>query len=273
MNKEFEKDDPRKSGFPRLAEIIEGSELTVLCARPFMAKSILAVNIGQYLSINHGLAILFFSLEMSASEVLDKMTSFCGAAENCSQGRYSTNESRDRLPLMVNETSKKYSVVVDDSASQEINQIYGTARRLMRRNGNGNGLGLIVIDYLQLIEADKSCDPQEEKLANIARQLKSIAKELGVPVLCLCALSPATDDKDHRPTLRHLRELGRIEPHADVVMFLHRDEYYCRDHQRMRLAGEAEIIVAKHNHGPVGEVVELLFEAGFNRFSDRNHTN
>ena len=128
---------------------------------------------------------------------------------------------------------------------------------------------MIVIDYLQLIEPDNPRDPRQEQVAKIARRLKGMARELDVPMLCLSQLNrQAEDSKDHRPKLSHLRESGAIEQDADVVMFVHREEYYHRGEDRSQYAGQAEIIIAKQRNGPVGDV-KLTWEADYTRFSNR----
>ena len=145
-------------------------------------------------------------------------------------------------------------------------EIAAAARRIRRRE---NGLGLIVIDYLQLIEPDNPRDPRQEQVARIARRLKGLAREMTVPVLCLAQLNrQAEDSKDHIPKLSHLRESGAIEQDADVVMFVHREEYYHRGEDREAYAGQAEIILAKQRNGPVGQLM-LRWEKDFTRFEDR----
>src|SRR5690606_18773343 len=154
----------------------------------------------------------------------------------------------------------------DDSPSRTVSEIAAAARRILRRSGS---LNLIVIDYLQLIEPDNSRDPRQEQVAKIARRLKGLARELQTPVLCLSQLNrQAEDSKDHRPRLSHLRESGAIEQDADVVMFVHREEYYHRGEEKAQYAGQAEIIIAKQRNGPIGEV-PLTWEGDFTRFLDR----
>ena len=126
-----------------------------------------------------------------------------------------------------------------------------------------------MIDYLQLIEPDNQKDPRQEQVAKIARRLKGVARELEVPVLCLAQLNrQAEDSKDHVPKLSHLRESGAIEQDADVVMFVHREEYYRRGEDAAEVAGQAEIIVAKQRNGPVGSI-ELIWRKDFTRFEDK----
>ena len=155
---------------------------------------------------------------------------------------------------------------VDDSPSRSVSEIAAVARRIKQREKR---LGLIVIDYLQLIEPDNSRDPRQEQVAKIARRLKGLAREQSVPVLCLSQLNrQAEEGKDHRPRMSHLRESGAIEQDADVVMFVHREEYYHRGDDASQYAGQAEIIIAKQRNGPVGEI-ELTWEKEFTRFYDR----
>ncbi|MGB1926351.1 MAG: replicative DNA helicase [Rubripirellula sp.] len=258
-----------ESGFAQFDEMTGGlhsGELIILAARPSMGKTALAMNIGEYVSINQRLPVLFVSLEMSGIELADRM--LCSLARvnghRLRNGTISTDD-RERLIRKANEISQA-PLFVDDSPSRTVSEIAAAARRIKRREGD---LGMIVIDYLQLIEPDNSRDPRQEQVAKIARRLKGIARELEVPLLCLSQLNrQAEDSKDHRPRLSHLRESGAIEQDADVVMFVHREEYYHRGDERAQFAGQAEIIIAKQRNGPIGDV-ELTWEADFTRFSDR----
>lgn len=258
-----------ESGFAQFDEMTGGlhsGELIILAARPSMGKTALAMNIGEYVSITQQLPVLFVSLEMSGIELADRM--LCSLARvNGHRLRNGTisSDDRERLIRKANEISQA-PLFVDDSPSRTVSEIAAAARRIKRREGN---LGLIVIDYLQLIEPDNSRDPRQEQVAKIARRLKGIARELEVPLLCLSQLNrQAEDSKDHRPRLSHLRESGAIEQDADVVMFVHREEYYHRGDERAQFAGQAEIIISKQRNGPIGDV-ELTWEADFTRFSDR----
>ncbi len=155
---------------------------------------------------------------------------------------------------------------IDDSPSRTMTEISAAARRLKRKEG----LGLIVIDYLQLIDPDNSRDPRQEQVAKIARRLKGLARELEVPVLCLAQLNRQTEaGRDNKPQLSNLRESGAIEQDADVVMFIHREEYYATNEEdRERLRGEAELIIRKQRAGPVGDV-KLTWLHDFTRFTNR----
>lgn len=252
--------------FDEMTGGLHNGELIILAARPSMGKTALAMNIGEHCSINQRAPVLFVSLEMSGIELADRM--LCSLSRvNGHRLRNGTisSDDRDRLVAKANEISQA-PLFVDDSPSRTVSEIAAAARRIKRRE---ESLGLIVIDYLQLIEPDNSRDPRQEQVAKIARRLKGLARELEVPLLCLSQLNrQAEDSKDHKPKLSHLRESGAIEQDADVVMFVHREEYYHRGEDRAQFAGQAEIIIAKQRNGPVGEV-ELTWEADFTRFSDR----
>jgi replicative DNA helicase len=211
--------------------------------------------------------VLFISLEMSAIELADRM--LCSAARvNGHRLRNGTlsNDDRKRLVATASEISKA-PLFVDDSPARTVSEIAAAARRVRRRSDDK--LGLIIIDYLQLIEPDNPKDPRQEQVARITRRLKGLAREMKVPILCLAQLNrQAEDSKDHRPRLSHLRESGAIEQDADVVMFVHREEYYHRGDEQQQYAGQAEIILAKQRNGPVGDV-ELVWRKEFTRFEDK----
>ncbi|KAA5539858.1 replicative DNA helicase [Roseiconus nitratireducens] len=251
---------------------LHNGELIILAARPSMGKTALAMNIAEHAAIEMRQPVLFVSLEMSGIELADRM--LCSLARvNGHRLRNGTISADDQSRLInkANEISAA-PFFVDDSPSRTVSEIAAAARRIKRRHGKNGGegnLGLIVIDYLQLIEPDNSRDPRQEQVAKIARRLKGLARELEVPMLCLSQLNrQAEDSKDHRPKLSHLRESGAIEQDADVVMFVHREEYYHRGEERAQYAGQAEIIIAKQRNGPVGDV-QLTWESDFTRFSNR----
>jgi len=258
-----------ETGFADLDQLTGGlhnSELIVLAARPSMGKTALAMNIAEHVAMQLHLPTLFVSLEMSSLELADRL--LCSAARvNGHRLRNGTisNDDRARLIEKASQLSTA-SLFVDDSPARTVTEITAAARRIRRREGR---LGLLVIDYLQLIEPDNAKDPRQEQVARIARRLKGIARELDVPVLCIAQLNrQAEDSKDHRPRLSHLRESGAIEQDADVVMFVHREEYYRRGEEQQQFAGQAEVILAKQRNGPVGEV-ELVWRKDFTRFEDK----
>ncbi len=245
---------------------MHNGELVILAARPSMGKTAFALNVAENVVLLGRAPVLFVSLEMSGIELADRL--LCSVARvNGHQLRNGTISQEDRKRLVEKAMEVSHApLYVDDSPSRTVSEIAAVARRIKQRE---KALGLIVIDYLQLIEPDNAKDPRQEQVAKIARRLKGLAREAYVPVLCLAQLNrQAEDSKDHRPRLSHLRESGAIEQDADVVMFVHREEYYHRGDEASEYAGQAEIIIAKQRNGPIGEV-ELTWEKEFTRFQDR----
>lgn len=256
------------TGFAEMDKMMGGlhnSELVILAARPSMGKTAFAMNIAENVALHQRQSVLFVSLEMSAIELADRL--LCSVAEVDSRRlRNGTISQEDRKKLVSTANLISDSpLYVDDSPSRSVTEIAAAARRIKRQNER---LGLIVIDYLQLIEPDDPRDPRQEQVAKMARRLKGLARELEVPLLCLAQLNrQAEASKENKPRLSHLRESGAIEQDADVVMFVHREEYYRTAEERDSVAGLAEIIVAKQRNGPIGEV-ELIWRKEFTRFAD-----
>lgn len=257
------------TGFVELDTVIDGlheSELIIIAARPSMGKTAFATNIAEHIALQEQLPALFFSLEMSRLELADRL--LCSRARvNGQRLRKGTVSQADMKKLIdaAGELSRA-PLYIDDTPSRTITEIGAVARRLKKRHG----LGLIVIDYLQLIEPDNPKDPRQEQVAKIARRLKALARELKVPLLCLAQLNRQADmgKEGHRPRLSHLRESGAIEQDADVVMFVHREEYYAqKEEDKKRLAGQAEIMVAKQRNGPVDDV-KLAWLSDYTRFEN-----
>jgi replicative DNA helicase len=245
---------------------LHNGELVILAARPSMGKTAFAMNVAENVALLGNAPVLFVSLEMSGIELADRL--LCSVARvNGHRLRNGSISQDDRKRLVEKAVEiSNAPLYVDDSPSRTVSEISAVARRIKQREKR---LGLIVIDYLQLIEPDNSKDPRQEQVAKIARRLKGMARETEVPVLCLSQLNrQAEDSKDHRPRLSHLRESGAIEQDADVVMFVHREEYYHRGEEASQYAGQAEIIIAKQRNGPVGEI-ELTWEKEYTRFQDR----
>ena len=245
---------------------LHDSELVILAARPSMGKTALATNIAEYVTIDSQVPTLFVSLEMARIELAQRML--------CSQGKINANKFRtgfvsaeDRKKLV--EASAKLSkapLYIDDTPARTVTEIAACARRLKRKEG----LGLIVIDYLQLIQPDDPRDPRQEQVAKMARRLKCLARELKIAVLCLAQLNRQVEtSRENRPRLSHLRESGAIEQDADVVMFIHREEmYHIREEaQEMGVAGLADLIVAKQRNGPTGDV-KLTWLDKYTRFEN-----
>lgn len=260
-----------ETGFTDLDTLCGGlhnSELIILAARPSMGKTALAMNIAEHISINSHQPVLFVSLEMASLELADRL--LCSAAQvNGHRLRNGTISQEDRRRL-VQKSSEISSapLYIDDTPGRTLTEIAAVARRLKRKQG----LSIIVIDYLQLIEPDNPRDPRQEQVARIARRLKTMSRELDIPILCLAQLNRQAEvSRDNRPRLNHLRESGAIEQDADVVMFVHREEYYqTTDEDRERVKGEAEIIVAKQRNGPIGDI-KLLWQHDYTRFVNLEH--
>jgi replicative DNA helicase len=264
------------TGFTRLDQQTGGlhkSELIILAARPSMGKTAFALNIAEHVSIAGEAPTLFVSLEMAALELADRM--LCSIAQvdgHRVRGGTLTQEDRRKLVAKASELGKA-TLFIDDTPSRNVSQIAAAARRIKRRHGS---LGLIVIDYLQLLEPDNPRDPRQEQVAKMARRLKMLARELKVPVLCLAQLNRQTEvGGGNVPRLSHLRESGAIEQDADVVMFVHREEYYYdrkrapseHDPEFEKIKGKAQIIVAKQRNGPTG-TVELAWLRQYTRFEN-----
>ncbi|HEV3137925.1 MAG TPA: replicative DNA helicase, partial [Pirellulales bacterium] len=248
------------SDFDALTGGLYNSELIILAARPSMGKTALALNIAEYVSVENAMTTLFVSLEMSQIELADRL--LCSRARvNGQRLRNGTISNADRSKIV--EKAAEISLAplfVDDSPTRNVTEIAAAARRLKRKSN----LGLIIVDYLQLIEPDNSRDPRQEQVARIARRLKGVARELNVPVLCLAQLNRQAEDA--RPALSHLRESGAIEQDADVVMFIHRDRID-GENQMPNQGSEALLIVAKQRNGPVGDI-RLAWSKDYTRFQN-----
>ena len=249
--------------YDQLTGGLQKSELIILAARPSMGKTALAMNIAEHVTLKVRVPVLFISLEMSALELGDRL--LCSVAEvNGHRLRNGTVTSEERRKLVQSAAEVSQApLFIDDSPSRTLTEIAANARRLKRREG----LGLVVIDYLQLIEPDNPRDPRQEQVAKIARRLKGLARELDTPVLCLAQLNRQVEaTRDNKPQLSHLRESGAIEQDADVVMFVHREEYFQNNEEdREQYRGEADLLIRKQRNGPTGDV-KLAWIHEFTRF-------
>jgi replicative DNA helicase len=250
--------------FDDLTGGLHDSELMILAARPSMGKTALALNIAEHVAIDGAnKPVLVVSLEMSALELGDRL--LCSRARVNSHrlrnGQLSAEDSR-RLVQTAADVSRA-PLFIDDSPSRNMTEIAATARRLKRQED----LALVVIDYLQLVEPDNPRDPRQEQVARISRRLKGLARELSIPVLCLAQLNRQVEaTRDNRPQLSHLRESGAIEQDADVVVFVHREEFYqTNDEDRERVKGQADLMVRKQRNGPTGDI-KLTWLHEFTRF-------
>ena len=249
---------------------LQKSDLIILAARPAMGKTSFALNIAQNVALKANIPVAIFSLEMSKEQLVQRL--LCSEAEVDTQRLKTGNmQAKDWEKLAVAmDAFSQAPIYIDDTAGCTITDLRAKCRRLAMAEKN---LGLIVIDYLQLIEGSGREDRMQQ-ISSISRGLKILAKELNVPILSLSQLSRAVEGRtDKRPMLSDLRESGSIEQDADIVMFIYRDEYYKNANEDEEMAekaankGEAEIIIAKHRNGPVG-TVKLLFQSNITKFKN-----
>jgi replicative DNA helicase len=244
----------------RMTGGLQRSDLIILAARPSMGKTALALNIAQAVGVKSKLPVGIFSVEMSAEQIAQRLISIEGQieAQRIRTGRMSDSDW-DRLVQTVGVLSES-PIFVDDTPSLSIVEMRSKARRLHSEQG----LGLIIVDYLQLMQG-ASTDSRVQEISAISRGLKAVARELDVPVLALSQLSRAPEQRpNHEPMLSDLRESGSIEQDADVVLFIYRDVVYNRETERPHVA---DVIVAKHRNGPTGKV-HLFFQDALMRFLD-----
>ena len=241
---------------------LQPGDLVILAARPSMGKTALALNMAEYAALRTKRAVAVFSMEMSASQLAFRLISSLGRvnAQHLRTGRLE-DEDWSRVSGAIR-MIKETKIFIDDSPALSPTELRSRARRLARENG---GLGLIVIDYLQLMQVPGNKENRATEIAEISRSLKALAKELNVPVLALSQLNRSLEQRtDKRPVMSDLRESGGIEQDADVIVFIYRDEYYNQDSPDK---GLAEVIIGKQRNGPTG-TVKLAFQGQFTRFDN-----
>jgi replicative DNA helicase len=258
------------SGFTDLDEMTSGfqpADLVIVAARPSMGKTALVLNIAQYAAIEKKTPVAIFSLEMSKESLVQRMLT--------AEARVDAQKLRkgmlrdDDFPRMARAAGILSSapIWIDDAAGITLLEIRSKARRLKA----DSDIGMVVVDYLQLIQGPASSESRQQEISQISRSLKMLAKELGVPVLALSQLSRAPEQRagDHRPQLSDLRESGAIEQDADLVMFIYRQEVYDGpvDKDGNSLEGRAEIIIGKQRNGPIG-TANLFFHKSYTRFEN-----
>ncbi|EMG32363.1 replicative DNA helicase [Streptococcus phage Javan350] len=255
------------TGFVGLDKITTGlheDNLIILAARPAMGKTALALNIAQYIAVKEKKPVAIFSLEMGAESLIERMLAAEGMVEgyNLKTGNLSVEE----WSRLVHAQGNLYDapIFVDDTAGIRISEIRSKARKLAQEMG---GLGVIIIDYLQLITGSKG-ENRQQVVSEISRELKILAKDLKVPVIALSQLSRAVEQRqDKRPMLADLRESGSIEQDADIVAFLYRDAYYQKEQADSQESNNVtELILEKNRHGSLG-TVKLYFHKEYTKFS------
>jgi replicative DNA helicase len=258
------------SGFVDLDKMTAGfqrSDLIIVAARPSVGKTAFALNIAQNVGVRARETVAIFSLEMSAAQLVQRM--ICAEANvDATRMRTGTLEGDDweKLTMAIGALSEA-QIYIDDTPGITVADIRAKCRRLKKERG----LGMILIDYLQLIQGrGKAGENRQQEVSEISRTLKQIARELEVPVIALSQLSRGVEQRqDKRPMMSDLRESGSIEQDADIVSFLYRDDYYDKESEKKNII---EIIIAKQRNGPVG-TVELVFLKNYNKFVsiDRTH--
>lgn len=248
------------TGFPDLDNKLSGlqkSDLIILAARPSCGKTSLALDIAKNAAVHHGVPVLIFSLEMSSQQLLYRMISSHSRVDSWKlrTGKLNLNNSEEyeRLQNGISELSNA-PIYIDDQAGTNIVKMRSTARKIKSERK----LGLIVVDYLQLMSPTQSrnSDNVVQQISEISKSLKHLARELDVPVLALSQLSRAVEQRQGKPRLSDLRDSGSIEQDADIVMFIHREDKYKDHSERDNIA---EILIEKHRNGPTG-AIKLKFD-------------
>ena len=246
----------------RMTSGLQAGDLVVLAARPSMGKTAFAINIAEHVALNEGLPVAVFSMEMGAAQLAVRVVGSIGRID---QGHLRTGKLTDEeWPRLTDaiERLRTVSLHIDETAGLTSSELRANARRLARRCGK---LGLIVVDYLQLMTGSSGGDGENRatELGEISRGLKMLAKELQCPVIALSQLNRGVEQRtDKRPMMSDLRESGAIEQDADIIMFIYRDDYY---HKDSKDPGVAEIIIGKQRNGPTG-AVRLTFLKPLTRF-------
>lgn len=257
------------TGFKDLDTMLSGlqnSDLIILAARPSMGKTTLALDISRLAAVNNDKSVLIFSLEMSSQQLVDRMLSAQSRvnAWNLRTGNLSSDREFSQLRDSLDKLAKA-KIFIDDQAGNSIVRMKALARRIKAEKG----VDLIVVDYLQLMSTSKNYDSMVNQVTEISRSLKSLAKELDVPVLALSQLSRAVESRGGKPRLSDLRDSGSIEQDADVVMFIHREDKGKDESEKTNIA---EILIEKHRNGPVGKV-DLYFDEKTTTFLNLEKSN
>ena len=267
------------SGFSELDKMTTGfhdDELIILAARPGVGKTAFALNVAQFVGLKTDKTVAMFSLEMGAEQLVQRMLASEGLIDSQHLRTGQLTDEEWRKLVVAAGSLDNTSIYIDDTPGIKMSEIRAKARRLAKEKGN---LGLIVIDYLQLIEGPRS-ESRQQEVSAISRQLKKLAKELHIPVIALSQLSRSVEQRqDKRPVLSDIRESGSVEQDADIVAFLYRDDYY-RDErdeddegevEAEADNGEVEVIIEKNRSGTRG-TVKLMFSKPYNRFSNLDYT-
>lgn len=240
---------------------MQPSDLVLIAARPSMGKTAFVLNIAQHMAFKNDVTVAIFSLEMSKEQLVNRL--FALESKVDSQSIRTGNLSDEDWAKLIEGAGiiGKSNLIIDDTPGISVSELRSKCRKYKLEHN----LGIIIIDYLQLMTGNKKSDSRQQEISDISRSLKEIARELNVPVIALSQLSRAVEQRpDHRPMLSDLRESGAIEQDADVVMFIYRDDYYNKDTEKKNIA---EIIIAKQRNGPIG-TVELVWLPNYTKFAN-----
>jgi replicative DNA helicase len=240
---------------------LQPSDLIIVAARPSMGKTAFVLNVAQYVALHANMAVAIFSLEMSKEQLVLRMLCSEARVDNAKvRTGYLGERDFPRLAMAAGRLAEA-PIYIDDTPGQNVLELRAKARRL-KREAN---IGLVIIDYLQLMRGLSAQENRTQELSEISRSLKALAKELNVPVIALSQLNRQVEQRaDRKPIMSDIRESGSIEQDADVIMFIYRDEVYKQDSQD---EGIAEIIIGKQRNGPTG-TVRLAFRKEYTRFDD-----
>ena len=246
--------DYKTSGF-------QPSDLILIAARPSMGKTAFVLNVAQHMAFKEGKTVAIFSLEMSKEQLVNRLFSLESKVD--SQALRTGNLTDEDWAKLIEGAAVvgKSNLIIDDTPGISIAELRSKCRKFKLEHD----LGIIIIDYLQLMSGGKHSESRQQEISEISRSLKAVARELNGPVVALSQLSRAVEQRpDHRPMLSDLRESGAIEQDADVVMFLYRDDYYNKDTDKKNIA---EVIIAKQRNGPIG-TVELVWLPNYTKFAN-----
>ncbi len=254
------------TGFKDLNEKTNGlqnSDLIIVAGRPAMGKTTFAMNVGEHVAVHSGKSVLVFSMEMPANQLLMRSFASIGGIDATKLRTGALDDSDwSNLQVASNILKNNCKMYIDDSANLSPSEVRSRARRIQRETGN---VGLIIIDYLQLMSVPGMSDNRTLEISEISRSLKALAKEMNVPVIALSQLNRSLEQRaDRRPVMSDLRESGAIEQDADIIMFVYRDEVYNKESEDK---GIGEVIIGKQRNGPIG-TVRIQFQGHFNRFKD-----
>lgn len=243
---------------------LQRGDLIIVGGRPSMGKTSFAMNIAESVAIGSGLPVAIFSLEMPARSLVMRLIASLARVDNSRLrlGKIKTNEEMSKFTYALHQLNQA-PIFIDDGGNISVHELRARVRRLKREQGE---LGLVLIDYLQLMQMPDNSENRATQMGDISRALKLLAKEMDVPVIALSQLNRASEKRmDQRPVMSDIRESGAIEQDADVIMFVYRDEVYHKNRDDNK--GLAEIIIGKQRNGPIG-TVKLAFRGEFTRFDD-----